>query len=738
MFRKTAVAAALLLIAVSSSAFALGMGEIDMQSALNQPLRANITLTSAGGTDLTKIKASIASAEAHQRAGLSRPRILANLKFKVEQDSRGQAVIRVSSTEPIHEPYLEFMLELTWPNGHLMRQYTVLVDPPLTMPAAPAIPAAPMSSMPRATPVVTEPARRYRPSGTATTTARAPAVSATGQSASSYGPVKRSETLWTIARQVRPDSGVSMEQMMLALQRANPNAFLNNNINGLKAGATLTIPSREEITSISARDARNEASRQFQAWKEGQASTPDVAVAEPAAVAVAQEAPADEVTTESRLQLTAPDVDAIQGAATAGDPQASDSETGSGNIEQQLALAAETAEANRAQSEELQSRVTELEDQLATMKRLLELKNDQLATMQNLQTSAEAEESAVPAETEQPAPADDSQASAQDSDEATASKKAPESAGILNKLMDNPILAGLGVLVAMLLGGILWASARRKENQSIFDDEMTLEKRLEAENAPRERKTQPVVAVSEVFQEPVQAGNLKDTDEGDPLTEADVYLAYGRIQQAEDVLQAALEKTPDDAAMRVKLLEVYHAGGNASAFDREASDFRDTVTEEDPVWLRVAAMGHELSPENDLYKAGTGNTSNLDFDMDLTGMDDMGDQEAGEDSAADDNLGLDIETRENPVEASPGSIEFNLDDLDTDDLDTVDITYDEVEDESNGLLDESDEISTKLDLARAYLDMGDPDGARSILDEVMEEGNDAQKDEAVKLIAELA
>jgi len=736
MFRKTAVAAALLFISVSSNAFALGLGEIDMQSALNQPMQASIGLTSAGGTDLSQIKVNIASAEAHQRAGLSRARILGNFRFKVEQDSRGQPVIRVSSTETIHEPFVEFMLELTWPNGRLMRQYTVLVDPPLTMPAAPAIPAAPLSGATRATPVAEKPARRYRPSSAAPTTARAPATYDTGQPASSYGPVKRDETLWKIAKRIRPDSGVSMEQMMLALQRANPNAFLNNNINNLKAGATLTIPSREEIVSISARDARSEASRQFQAWKEGEASTPEIPMEEAAPVVVDQEETAPVVTTESRLQLTAPEDDTAQSAATAGDPQAGDAETGSSDITQQLALATETAEANRAQSEELQSRVTELEDQLATMKRLLELKNDQLANIQNLQATAEAEDTPSTAESDEPVVANATEATAQETVEteaqADAGKKALESSGIVNKLMDNPILAGLGVLVAMLLGGFLWASTRRKENQSIFDDEMTLEKRLEAENTSSERKPQPVVAVSEAFPEPVQGGKLQDTDEGDPLTEADVYLAYGRIQQAEDVLQAALEKMPDDAAMRLKLLEVYHAGGNATAFDREASDFRDTVTEEDPAWLKVAAMGYELSAENQLYKAGAAKSNNLDFDMDLTGMDDSGDQETGEEPAVADDFGLDIEARESPVVTSPEDIEFNLDDLDT-----TDVTYEDVEDEAEGLLDASDEVSTKLDLARAYLDMGDPQGARSILDEVLEEGNDSQRDEAGKLIAEL-
>jgi pilus assembly protein FimV len=746
MFRKSAVAAALLLVSVTSESFALGLGEIDMQSALNQPMRAVIDLTSATGTDLSQVKVSIASAEAHQRAGLARSRLLGNFRFKVEQDDRGRAVIRISSTDTIHEPFLEFMLELTWPKGRLMRQYTVLVDPPLTMPAAPAIPATPVSSAPPATPVAAEPVRRYTASRPATTAARAPAASSSGgYNASSYGPVKRSETLWTIAKQVRPDSGVSMEQMMLALQRANPGAFLNNNINNLMAGATLTIPSREEILSVSASEARDETNRQNQAWKTGTTVTEDVAVGEVAELATdaetapavaATEEPAPEVMTESRLQLTAPEDETVQTAATAGDPQADATESGSNDIEQQLALATESAEANRAQSEELQSRVTELEEQLQTMKRLLELKDDQLASMQNQQADAavETEETPLPAEVEAAAGPEEAAKGAEAADE----EASLEAGGIINKLMDNPILAGLGVLVAMLLGGLLWASTRRKDNQGIFDDEMTLAKRLEAEESKRENKPQPqpAVAVSQDYEEPAQTSQ-HDTDEGDPLTEADVYLAYGRIQQAEDVLQAALEKTPDDVAMRLKLLEVYHAGGNITAFDREASDFRDTVTEDDATWLRVASMGYELSPENELYKAAARNANNLDFDMDLTGMDELEDQDEKEKPVTADDLGLDMETRESTAEESPENIEFNLDDLDSTDI-TFDETVEDDEEDSEGLLDASDEVSTKLDLARAYLDMGDPDGARSILDEVLEEGNDAQKDEAGKLIAELA
>jgi len=744
MFRKSAVAAALLLITASTNTSALGLGEIDMQSALNQPMKAAIRLTSAGGTDLSGVKVSIASAEAHQRAGLSRSRILGNFRFKVDQDGSGQPQVLVTSTETIHEPFLEFILELSWANGRLMRQYTVLVDPPLTMPASPAIPATPAASAPAPTASVAAPERQRA----ARTYTRQPAAStpaathSAGQAATSYGPVKRSETLWSIASQIRPDRGISIEQMMLALQRANPGAFLNNNINNLKAGVTLQIPSRTEITAISARDARAEFNRQYQEWKGGTTSVADTGAADTAAPAVAPAAASESaapVMAESRLQLTAPEGEPVAGAAGAVESSQNADTASGGNIEQQLALANEAAEASQAQSEELRSRVSELEEQVATMKRLLELKNEELASIQNQQIAADAEAEpgmeAVEAATEAgaaTAPGEPAEAEAQQTEE-PASAAPLESAGIVNRLMDNPMLAGLGVLVAMLLGGFLWAATRRKDNQGIFDDEMTLEKRLAAENTAIETQHRQVVAVEEEPQQEETLAAEHDADEGDPLTEADVYLAYGRLQQAEDVLQAALEKSPDDLSLQLKLLEVYHSGGNVAAFDGTAAKLHDSVSADDPVWLKVAAMGSELSPGNELYRDAADSGNNLDFDIDLTGMEDAGEVEEAAAEAVQADIGLDMETRESEEESVPESIDFIIDEFEE-----TDLGYDESEDEAEGLLDVSDEVSTKLDLARAYLDMGDPEGARSILDEVLEEGNEAQKDEAGRLIAEIA
>ena len=728
MLKKSAAAAALFFISVSSNIYALGLGAIDMRSSLNQPMNAVIDLTSASASDLSDIKIFIASQQAHDRAGLSRSRILSDFRFSVEQDNRGNAFVRITGSDAVHEPFLEFLLELEWPGGHLLREYTVLVDPPVTMPAQPVATAAPVSRT--SAPAVQRPVRQSRPAPARSVTTPVRTAAAPASSADSYGPVRRNETLWEIAKRTRPGNDISMDQMMHALLRENPHAFMNNNINRLKAGVTLDIPDRNTINSITASEAVAESRRQEQEWKAGQQAVTQEN--EPQAAA-----PVDPVetvdSTESLLQLTAPEEETIAGLATAssGDPEAVEG-TSQTDLDKQLALVSEEAEASKAQSEELQSRVVDLEEQIETMKRLLELKDDALAGMQD-QVAADADtaddiividESETALETDvvdvEDAATDEvpEEVVAEAEPEATV---ADEARGIVNKLMDNPVLAGLGVLVAILLGGFLWASTRHKGHQGIFDDEMTLEKHMANASAMKNEQQVPVVDFDEDVPED-EIVPIQGHDESDPLTEADVYLAYGRIQQAEDVLQAALENTPDNAELRVKLLEVYHAGGNISAFDREASEFRDRVTEDDARWLRVATMGFALSPSNELYRAGgidSEKSGDMEFDMDLSGMDDPVD-----DTDSDVNAGSD-----DPVMDLPDSIDFNLDDVSEE--------IDDEEDASEGLLDNADEVATKLDLARAYMDMGDPEGARSILDEVMGEGNEEQKREAEDIIAQI-
>jgi pilus assembly protein FimV len=746
MYRKSALTAALLLISASSQLHALGLGEIDMQSALNQPMEAVIELTSAAGADLSKVNVTLASQAAHQRIGLSRSRILNDFDFNLEKDSHGNTVIRISSHGAIHEPFLEFLLELTWPNGHLLREYTVLVDPPITMPARPARPVTPVSRVPASTTAVQTQARQSH-------TRPAPAVirssaPALATSADNYGPIRRNDTLWSIAERLRPDNGISIHQMMLALQRENPQAFIDNNINNLKAGATLNVPSRDEILSLSTSDALTETAQQYSDWKEGtQPPEQDETTQEAPAVAETEVESEAVVTTESRLQLMAPEDDAVEGSATAGDPvdaTGEPSESSTELLNQQLAMAAEEAETSKVQSAELQSQVSELEEQLETMARLLELKDEALASMQQQLAADAAAESAeaAPEEVEletvdetiaaeeataEEATAEEATAEDVSGDAATLVENGDDSRGIVNKLMDNPLLAGLGVLVALLLGGFLWSSTRQKNHSGIFADEMTLDKHLSG-TASGSNKDSTAAAIEVSDPEPEQLLDSEPAnDDSDPVTEADVYLAYGRIQQAEDVLQAALAASPDDSAIHLKLLEVYHAAGNVAAFNREASDFREGVNEEDAVWMQIASMGHALAPDNDLYRAVAVHTADadIDFDMDLSDMENLSDQDRPLDDAANDDTDSDL----------PESREFNLDEAA--DMLAAGGDLDE-EDVSEGLLSTAEEVTTKLDLARAYLDMGDPEGARSILGEVMEEGNDEQKNEAEVLISKIA
>lgn len=772
MFRKLAVVAALLII-TSPRLFALGLGELDMQSALNQPMQAVIELTSSAGTPVDTIKVSLASLEAHQRAGLTKSAVLANFRFAVEKGSSGNAVVRVTSEDPVREPYLEFMLELNWPNGRLMRSYTVLVDPPVTMPARPAPAPAPVTRA-ATRPATPEPVRQVAPPSTVRPS-RAPAATAAAAPAPAdeYGPIRRSETLWSIAERVRPDESVSMHQMMMALLRENPDAFVNGNMNLLKAGSTLKVPGREEILSMSASEALAETRRQYSEWQ-ATTDTGEVAAAEtpvPGPYAEQARAAADDASAGARLQLVAPEGDAVEGAAMPGDPLTASTAPGEGKeIVQQLALATEEAEASKAQSAELQSRVNELEEQIETMKRLLELKDEALAGLQNGVASGETDAADMPAGQPEAAvtgDAEETTALAETEEEAATAEvmaqsgtdvamAAPDTvpaqavpawsvAGIMARVSENPMLAAAAGGAVLLLGGFIWlANRRRDDDDDLLDEEMTLASQLAGDAGKAGRGwPQPVFDVQEEETGPEDEAPVAhegETAENDPVTEADVYLAYGRIQQAEDVLQAAQQRDPGNEAIRLKLLEVYHIAGNTAAFDRAATGFRAGVQEDDPRWLRIAAMGYTMAPHNELYRAGAPAEeiraeaapeaagaedeaeladNSIDFDMDLSGMDSV----SG--TVTEDDLGLELEEPARETIDQPDTIEFGLDEL-------------EDEESYDGTLASEDEVTTKLDLARAYIDMDDKDSARSILGEVMEEGNAEQKQEAEKIFAQIA
>jgi pilus assembly protein FimV len=290
------------LAVISPQVDAAGLGRLNVTSGLGQPLRAELEVTSVGRDELPTLQVRMAPLAAFRAANLDFNPALTNLRFALDKRPDGGYFVRISSAQPVNEPYLDLMVELTWATGRVIREYTVLLDPPSLRAEAPVVPpvaAAPAPSVPLATsPPGTRPsAAPTEPSAPSlATTPTAPAAStrptaaprATSPSEGSYV-VKSGDTAGAIARSNKPAS-VSLDQMLIALLRANPDAFVAKNVNRLKAGATLTFPSESEIAAIAQPDARREVvaqSADFAQYRsrlaQAAGAAPVVATAPPAA-----------------------------------------------------------------------------------------------------------------------------------------------------------------------------------------------------------------------------------------------------------------------------------------------------------------------------------------------------------------------------------------------------------------------------------------------------------------------
>src|SRR5262245_46299550 len=360
---KIAVRRILLLgVLISPTAlYALGLGDIRLKSALNQPFDAEIQLVDATAEDLAALRASVASNDTFARYGLDRPAYLSEFVFTVSQGAGGQDVLRVTSPRPVTEPFVTFLIDATWPRGRLLREYTVLLDPPVYAPG-PEVAEAPVVA-PRATTAAPSPApaETYVPPPPSPAPAQevgpreaAPPAPATIEAGQSYQ-VQRNDTLWKIASGAYPGTRADVNRAMLAIYQANPQAF-DGNINVLRSGSELAIPDSGAVGAISAGEAAAEVARQYRQWRGGTAG-------EDAA---------------GRLRLVTPE----QGSAAASPAVPSTPAAGAGSG-----------------SAALQARVEQLEAELAEARRLLEVRNAELASLQG-----QAVTPAPVAEPEAPAP----------------------------------------------------------------------------------------------------------------------------------------------------------------------------------------------------------------------------------------------------------------------------------------------------------------------------------------------
>lgn len=374
LFRALVVA---VLLAAVGPVGALGLGKLEKNSALNERFSGRIPLVSVSADEISTLQVGLADESAFERADVVYAPVLRDLKFKLVEPKTGQDYIQITSSKPIREPFLNFLVELNWASGRIFREYTVLLDPPLYDPQqqSASTAAAPAQESPAAG-VSQEGHQVNYPEDTAP---RQRAVSpASAYSGGDYGPIQSGDTLWSIANEMKP-AGVTTHQMMLALLRANPDAFIGNNINGLKRGAILQRPDRQQMNAVSQSEALAQVKNQHGLWdgaRQAMAAEPgqraDTTTAAPATDATAATGEAGGES-GSRLEL----VGTEEGATG----QTGDTE-GSGQTAEKLAIANENLESLRQENAELKDRLVQNEALIEDLKRLIALKNDELASLQ--------------------------------------------------------------------------------------------------------------------------------------------------------------------------------------------------------------------------------------------------------------------------------------------------------------------------------------------------------------------
>ena len=540
--RKLVLAMAAASALSSGMANALGLGELTLKSAQNQPLDAEIELLDVRDLKAAEVAPSLAPPEEFSKAGVAFPTYLEDLTFTPVINPNGKSVLRVTSSQPLPGPVVKFLVQVMWPQGRLLRDYSVLLDQAKAQGDKPA-------------------------AGNVT-----PAI--TG--ASSYT-TQRRDTLWQIA--ARNTQGGSIQQTMIAIQALNPDAFIGNNINQLKVGQVLRLPDQQQIQSITQGEANREVAEQYAAWREGRRLGPRARQLDATRRGAAEAAPS-RIAQGDNLRLVSPGKQAGAGQAKA--------------LNDELAMAQESLDTSRRDNEELKSRMADLQSQLDKLQRLIELKNSQLARLEGQGAAASTAAAATPDQPAvQPAPA----AADAASKPVPAAQPVPASQpkGALDAVLGNPwllgIIAGSSILVLALL---LWLLARKRKAQQEAEKHLRMARALEEEQGtgfdsdtesfdgveatePGVTLSPAVVAASaaaavaaEKVAEPAAEAEPEPEPQADPhaalLAQVDQCLSEGRLNRAADLLEPAVAAAPERDDLRLKLMDVYARQGDQSAF----------------------------------------------------------------------------------------------------------------------------------------------------------------------------
>ncbi len=754
MSRRFTRLSLLFVLMLTSEIWAIGLGDINLNSALNEPLRAEIVLLSASADELNDLTVTLASAETFTRYGIDRPFFLQGIEFNIINAGASGSVVQIRSRAPITEPFLTFLVEATWSSGRLLREYTVLLDPPTY--AAPSSQPAPAVVAPRRsapsdsgqiqrqpTPPPTQ--QQSRPAPQPTQPARTADSSAADTNVtdsnyesppeprpqppvddSAYGVtgggdlvVRRGETLWGLTARNRPDGRLSMNQTMLAIYQANPGAF-GGNINVLKAGANLRIPSADEVFQINRGDALSEVQRQHNAWDGGTSYT------EP-----------QQSTTRPSLVLVPPDEDSIGGDydddASTYEPQSREQE-----IEGRIAeLEAADVPNQHSLIEIRDNELSTLRQELADIRGEVyeapvedvtddSLLDDTVVDGEGIDDSVEDSgiEDIIAEDAGETQVVDDTVADVVGSDITTVPDNiiSTSSSSSDKSIVDTTIefLTGFwGIIIGALVlvaGGLIWFMRRDSADddddsdrpwETLDSDEMAAGSISATSTMQAPTHEDAIVVVEQdsgvhpILEDTVEApaadlavgegeasgafGSLEDTfssetainlDQTDPIAEADFHMAYGLYDQAADLINGALESDPSDKSLMSKLCEVYFVWGNRDSFVDAATRLKMAVGDAaNADWDKIVIMGQQIAADHDLFAganvAGATKEVDLSFDEggDATGALDM-------DFGADDGGASDVIDLGADTETTQEGVDFNFDEPAADADDVVDFDLD--------------------------------------------------------------
>lgn len=633
-------------LSASISAQAAGLGNMLSNSKLGEPLNAEIELLAVTPAEISTIQAALASDLVYQEQMLEKPASYPYIKIEVANNTKGQPVLRLTSTQPITEAFLDMLIQVDWASGRLVKEYTLLLDPPgyesNSVAEAPVLPKTPVVTVPPparseiATPsasnaplanVATAPAKPVITADEKKTTATKPATEPK-QADASLTTVK-GDTLYAIARQMHPED-VSVEQMLVGLYQNNPDAFDDENLHRLRTGKILRLPDQEALRKISQQQARSILATHTAAW---QAYKNKLAAhtqeSKPAAASQAQASQSGKIASAGNTTPPASNShDVLKlSSGTQKKPDASPS-SHAASAEEAVNAAKEDQTAKAQALKEEQSRADDLKAQVENMKKLMALKNDAMAKAQKEAADAEVKhtpESAPEKAHEQVAdavkqpepaptatPAEPVQADAPVAALPQNAHEAEPQASFLTAMLKhlkegNPAMPAILVGVPFLLGLWLWIRSRRKKQMDTFEQAIVTTPVTQMDANTVFGNTQAATSSDTSFltdfsQSPV--GGVIDAHDVDPIAEAEVYMAYGRDAQAEEILKDAMVKDPTRQELKLKLLEIYHNTENVAAFATLAAEMHAKTGASDASWSKVAAMGQKIDPENPLYQTG--------------------------------------------------------------------------------------------------------------------------------------